>query len=91
MIRLNVFIQVSQENRGEMIEIITELVNKSQGDSGCVAYDLFESATRKEVLLICETWTDADALNAHEQTPHFTSLVPKLQELGALKIERFSF
>lgn len=91
MIRLNVFIQVGQENRGEMIEVVKDLVSKSQGDNGCVAYDLFESATRNDVLLICETWKDADVLNAHEQTPHFISLVPKIQELGTLKIERFAF
>ena len=57
----------------------------------CVAYDLFESATRSDVLMICETWSNAKALAAHEQASHFTTLVPRLEQLGELKIEKFVF
>ena len=60
-------------------------------DEGCVAYDLFESATRSDVLMICETWSNAKALAAHEQASHFTTLVPRLEQLGELKIEKFVF
>ena len=45
MIRLNVFIQVSEENRSAALEIAEELVEKSLKDNGCIAYDIFESAT----------------------------------------------
>jgi quinol monooxygenase YgiN len=41
--------------------------------------------------MFCETWTDQAALDAHEAAPHFTTLVPKLSELGQMKIERFEF
>ena len=41
--------------------------------------------------MICETWSDDAALAAHEAAPHFTTLVPKLAELGKMKIERFEF
>ena len=56
-----------------------------------MAYDLFGSATRGDVLMICETWSNAKALAAHEQAPHFTTLVPRLEQLGELKIEKFVF
>ena len=56
-----------------------------------MAYDLFESTTRRDVLMICETWTDAKALAAHERAPHFTTLVPRLEQLGEMKIEQFVF
>lgn len=91
MIRLNVFITVSSENRAAYLEIAKELVAASQKDAGCIAYDIFESNTRPEVLMFCETWTDQAALDAHEAAPHFTTLVPKLSELGQMKIERFEF
>ena len=58
MIRLNVFIQVSEANRAQVLEAAKELVAQSLNDNGCVAYDIFESATRKDVLMICETWKD---------------------------------
>ena len=47
--------------------------------------------TRPDVLMICETWSDAKALAAHETTSHFTTLVPRLNELGELKLEKFVF
>ena len=75
----------------ETVATAKELVAASLKDAGCVAYDLFESATRPDVLMICETWSDAKALAAHETTSHFTTLVPRLNELGELKLEKFVF
>ena len=67
MIRLNVFIQVNESNRNAVLETAKELVAQSLNDKGCIAYDIFESATRKDVLMICETWKDAESLDAHEK------------------------
>jgi len=47
MIRLNVFIQVEKQNYDQVVNIAKELVAASQKDNGCVAYDLFQSATRQ--------------------------------------------
>ena len=85
MIRLNVFIQVSEENRPAALETAKELVEKSLKGNGCIAYDIFESSTRSE------TWKDAESLSAHEKAEHFVTLVPKLQGLGAMKLEKFTF
>ncbi|WP_418990908.1 putative quinol monooxygenase [Alistipes sp.] len=91
MIRLNVFIRTSEACREELLGAARELVAASLRDEGCVDYDLYESATRRDVLMICETWRDEAALAAHEQSPHFTTLVPRLKQSGELKIEKFSF
>ena len=91
MIRLNCFIQVSAENRAELLAAAKELVAASLNDNGCIAYDIFESATRPEVMMICETWKDAACLDVPMHAPHFTALVPKIQALGAMKIEQFEF
>ncbi|MGL5271899.1 MAG: putative quinol monooxygenase [Phocaeicola sp.] len=91
MIRLNVFVQVAEANRSAVVELAKELVACTQKEEGCIAYDLFESATRPDVLLICETWKDAATLQAHEATTHFTELVPKIGELAKLKLEKFEF
>lgn len=89
MIRLNVFIRTAESDRDELVHTAKELVAASLADEGCIAYDLYESATRPDVLMICETWRDAAALAAHEQAPHFTTLVPRIQRLGEMKAERF--
>lgn len=92
MIRLNVFIRCTEEkNRTEFVRLARELVAASLGDEGCVAYDLFASATRPDVLMICETWRDDASLAAHKSAPHFTRIVPRLHELGEMKTERFEF
>lgn len=91
MIRLNVFIQVSDSNRAAVMEIAKELVASSLKDQGCIAYDLFESATRSDVLMICETWESAEALAVHAKAEHFVTLVPKIQGLASMKLEQFDF
>ena len=91
MIRINVFFQVSADNRAAALEIAKELVACSLKDNGCIGYDIFESATRNDVLMICETWKDEVSLAEHGKAAHFTRLLPKLQELGSTKIEKFNF
>ena len=91
MLRLNVFIQVSADNRAAVMEAAKELVACSLKDNGCIAYDIFESATREDVLMICETWKDEESLAGHEKAAHFVTLVPKIQSLASMKLEKFSF
>ena len=91
MIRLNVFIRTTESNRDELVTTARELTAASLRDEGCVAYDLYESATRRDVLLICETWQDEASLAAHARQPHYTVLGPRLRELGEMKTEKFVF
>ena len=102
MLRLNVFIRVAAENRAATLQAAKELVAASLSDKGCIAYDVFESATRPDVLMICETWADdvlmicetwADqpSLDAHQKSAHFTTLVPRIESLGEMKLEQFEF
>ena len=91
MIRLNVFVRVDEARRAEFLEIAKKLTECSLKEEGCVAYDIFESATRHDVLMICETWKDQACLDVHQAAPHFTTLVPKIQELAEMKIESFEF
>ena len=90
MIRLNVFIQVEKSCRDKVLDIARKLTECSLKEPG-VAYDIFESSTRPDVLMICETWKDADALSIHEQTAHFVSYVGKMKELSEMKLEKFNF
>ena len=91
MIRLNVFIQVNKENSEALLNAAKQLVETSRTENGCVAYDLFASATRDDVYMICETWDDAEVLAKHEQSEHFRTLVPEMERLGSLKLEKFNF
>lgn len=91
MIRLNAFIQVSAENRAAVLDAAKALTGRSLEEAGCVAYDIFESSTRPDVLLICETWADAPSLDAHSASAHFARYVGEIERLGKMKLERFEF
>lgn len=91
MIRLNVFVSVSEANRAKVLEAAKELTKLSLQEEGNVAYDVFESSTRHDVLLICETWKDAEALAKHEQTAHFEKYVGEIKANAQMKAEKFNF
>lgn len=91
MIRLNCFIAVKAEHRAEVLEAAVRLTEASQKQEGCIAYDIFESATRPDVLMICETWKDKAALDAHSASKVFHDEVGIIQKYSEMKLESFNF
>lgn len=91
MIRLNCFISVKEENRKEVLEAARRLTEASLRQEGCIAYDIFESATRPDVLMFCETWRDQAALDAHATSEVFIKETKLIHDLADLKLERLSF
>jgi quinol monooxygenase YgiN len=91
MIRLNVFISVEDVNRTRVLDAAKELTAASVKEKGSIAYDVFESATRPNVLLICETWKDSDALSNHEKEASFIKNIAILKEFTTVKVEKFEF
>lgn len=91
MLRLNCFFKANEGGYAQALEAAKALTLASRQDAGCVAYDVFESATTPDVFMICETWTDAEALKGHMAAAHFARYVGRLQELGQLKLEQFDF
>ena len=91
MLRLNCFFQANEGRYTEALEAAMALTAASRNDAGCVAYDTFESATRPDVFMICETWTAEASLQHHMQAPHFQQYVPMIEACGALKLEKFEF
>ena len=87
MIRINCFFKANEGKYGEALEAAIALVAQSQTHDGCVAYDVFESATRADVFAIIETWTDQAALDAHMATPEFAEYVGIMQQCGELSVE----
>ena len=87
MIRINCFFKAKEGEYGRALEAAIALVAKSQTHKGCIAYDVFESATRADVFAIVETWDNQAVLDAHMATPEFAEYVGIIQECGELKVE----
>lgn len=91
MLRLNCFIKVSPANRPQVLAAAKRLTAASLRQQGCIAYDVFESATRPDVLMICETWLDQPALDAHSASEVFATEVGTMRSLAEMKLETFTF
>ncbi|MDE6230517.1 MAG: antibiotic biosynthesis monooxygenase [Muribaculaceae bacterium] len=92
MIRLNVsLITETEENHRKLIEAATELVAFSLRDKGCVDYDLYESKTNNDRLMIVETWESEKDLEAHQNTEHYLRLSPELRRYANVTLTRFEF
>lgn len=92
MIRINAFVEVIKiKDRDTVLQLAKEMVKQTVKEDGCIAYDVFESSFRPEVLIICETWADEATLEAHLKSDHFVKLIPEMQEIAKLKIEKFTF
>lgn len=91
MLRLNCFISVKAENHDIVIEAAKRLTEASLKQDGCIAYDIFESATRPDVLMICETWRDQIALDAHSASDVFVKEVGIMRSNAEMKLETFAF
>ncbi len=89
MLRLNCFIKVSADKRQEALDAAKALVKASRLEDGCVAYDVFESATIPEHLMICETWRDQQALDAHSSSDHFSRYVGILRSIAEMHLNTF--
>lgn len=75
--------------RAQLIQKASELVAASLKDEGVKDYDFLMSVNDDFTFLIFETWDNASVLQKHMQTPHFTTLIPQIQELADLTIEQF--
>lgn len=94
MIRLNCFFQANSEFETaykDALRAAVALTEESRKHAGCIAYDVFQSATRSDVFMICETWADQASLDAHSATPEFAKYVAEIETCGQLKLEKFEF
>lgn len=88
MIRLNCFFQAKKGKYNEALEAAILLTAKTQQHEGVISYDVFESATRKDVFMFCETWESEEALAKHSETPEFKECVCIIENCGDMKIEK---
>ena len=91
MIRLNCFFEAKEGKYNEAFNAAVALVAESQKQEGCVLYDIYESGTRKNSFMICETWASQELLDAHSASAPFKLYVPQILACGEMKIEQFEF
>ncbi|MBE6477260.1 MAG: antibiotic biosynthesis monooxygenase [Propionibacteriaceae bacterium] len=91
MIKIIATMSVKAENSEDFKAIAKELVAKSAAEEGNISYSLNVSQNDPSCFAIVEFWKDQAAIDFHNATEHFTTLLPKLAELcdGEVGIEQF--
>lgn len=76
------------EGKAEEFKSLTKsLIAESRKEEGCISYSLFEDIKDGNILTFIEEWKSEEAIQIHNNTPHFTSTVPNLGPLTAKPTE----
>ena len=66
---------------------ISELVEETRKEDGCLSYQLFEDIKNKKLLTFVEEWESMEALQSHMSSKHFQEAMPKLAKLQEKEME----
>ncbi|MGH4121945.1 MAG: putative quinol monooxygenase [Clostridium sp.] len=71
-----------KQGKTEEFKLLAEkLINESRKESGCISYNLYEDSNNCNILTFIEQWENSEAIKLHNNSEHFTSIVPKFAEL----------
>lgn len=89
-IRFNGLITVNAANRDKVIELCRQLTAVSSGDEGVIDFDIMESVSSPNRLMIYETWKDSAVFRKHVASAHVTSILPQIQQLCKVDGKEFA-
>ncbi|MBP2033449.1 quinol monooxygenase YgiN [Clostridium algifaecis] len=71
-----------KKGKTEEFKILAEeLMKESRNEKGCISYNLYEDINKCNTLTFIEEWQNEEAINLHNNSKHFTNIVPKLVDL----------
>ena len=79
-------------NEGEeknFLALTEDLVKASQNEKGCIEYALHKDMKNARTYCMLEKWKDQAAIDFHNNTPHFTTTVPKIVEIATVEVDLF--
>jgi quinol monooxygenase YgiN len=77
-------------NAGEekkFLALVNQLGEASRAEAGCIEYILHKDVRKLLTYCIIEKWNDQAAIDSHNSTSHFTSIVPKIIEIAKAEID----
>ncbi len=73
---------VKEESVSEAMALYKQLVEATLAEDGCIRYELYQDEKDTTHFVMIEDWASKESLENHFQSPHFTSIVPKLEGLS---------
>lgn len=83
MITILATFHVPAENTDAFIAMANDLVDATRAETGNVSYELVRGAEDSTNFTFIEKWADQAAIDAHNASTHFTTLIPKMVELSS--------
>ena len=79
---------IIKQGKQEDFKVLAEkLIRESRKEKGCISYDLYEDINRSNTLTFIEEWRNEEAIRLHNESAHFTGIIPILSELREGKPE----
>lgn len=76
------FINGIEGKEEELKQELLALTGPTRAEPGCIAYDLYQSPTKKNQFMRFEVWRNPEALEEHKRTPHIQASFAKRQQQG---------
>lgn len=73
--------KIKEGKKEEFYTLAKELETYSRQEVGCVSYTLYQDIHDPMQFCYIEQWENQAAIDAHNQSPHFTRLVPLMNAL----------
>ena len=91
MIKIIAKTTVSTEKLDEFVALAKPLVAASQAEDGNIFYNLHQSQSHPEKVVFIEAWKDQEAIDRHNASSHFTTVLPQLASLCSteMSIEKY--
>jgi quinol monooxygenase YgiN len=86
MISIVAKFEVNTGKEQKFLELVKELAVASQAEEGCIEYILHNDVQKPLTYCIIEKWKDQKAIDSHNSSAHFTSIVPKIVDITKAEI-----
>jgi quinol monooxygenase YgiN len=71
-----IVILTCQADTDETLQIeLKKLIKASLSEEGCLSYEIYECNEQKGQYIIIELWKNEEALNKHQESPHYKYFV----------------
>ena len=70
---------IKEEYQEEFLKLTKELIILSREEKGNISYHLYQDINDDSHFTFIEEWQNQEAIDEHNQTKHFTTIVPQEQ------------
>ena len=74
---------IKEEYQEEFLKLTKELIILSREEKGNISYHLYQDINDDSHFTFIEEWQNQEAIDEHNQTKHFTTIVPQIKSFAS--------